>query len=145
MTNVLKKHPELEDRLISAIQLSRAADRSGENSPELVRALLEEAGECSRRIDFRRILVYRNVFRVALFAAVLVVFFSSLVYVDHRFGPAQWGARLTPIYLNRIVGGSAAWPKKIRLVVLDFPENRRFSIFFIFVHTIPKDLHKGFH
>lgn len=122
---VERHHPELEDRLISAIQLSRTDPSGTEHSPELVGALVREAEEYSRNIDFQKVLVYRDVARVATLAGLVVLFFAGLITVDHRYGPGNWGARLTPIYLNRVAGGSAAWPKKIRLHVLDFPESRQ--------------------
>ncbi|MDP6957519.1 MAG: hypothetical protein QF645_01770 [Planctomycetota bacterium] len=122
---VERQNPGLEDRLISAIQLSRSGTDGKDHSPELVKALVKEAEEYSQKIDFRSVLIYRNVVRIGTLALVLVLFFTGLVSLDYRYGSDHWGGQLTPIYLNRLVGGAAAWPKKIQLKVLDFTDGRR--------------------
>ncbi len=110
---VERRHPALEDRLISAVQLSREP-ATPRQSPELVEALVKEAGRTSAGMDFGRVVVRRRVGRRAFAAAVLAALLAT-------------GAALSPelasIYFNRLLGGSRRWPQRTRLRVLDF-ENR---------------------
>ena len=63
---VERSHPELNDRLISAIQLAREPQQvpsgsikkdSSYNSPELVSELLADAKRATESVDFNRVLV----------------------------------------------------------------------------------------
>ncbi|MBI4563603.1 MAG: hypothetical protein HY716_02790 [Planctomycetes bacterium] len=115
-------YPELRDRLISAIQLARhAEDRvedrvAGFNSPELVDALIDDAGRATQALDFNRVVVRQHVMKIATWAAVLVLALG--------IGAAA-RSDLAGIYLNRVFGGKAKWPQRTHLILLDFdPESR---------------------
>ena len=111
---VERNYPELNDRLISAIQLSRSAPPDA--SPELVSALVADAEAAVRTVDVKRVIVGRHVGRVALGAAAALAVLAGL-------------AALFPvhaaIYTKRLVGGSVKWPQRTHLEVVDFPDGRR--------------------
>jgi hypothetical protein len=123
---VERQFPELNDRLISAIQLARepmdapAHLEGGHvvsyNSPELVSALVDDAERAISSLDFSRVVVGRHVGKVLAWALVLG-------------GILGGGAAVRPdyagIYLNRIAGGSAKWPRRTTLKLLDFVDGRR--------------------
>ncbi len=132
---VERQYPELNDRLISAIQLVRepldlpagenARRESSYNSPELVEALVRDAERATASIDFGRVIVRKYVGKVAL-AGGLAAFFMLAGAV---WNPADCAA----IYLSRIVGGARKWPQRTHLRVLDFVDGRR-------VHARGEDL-----
>ncbi len=122
---VERHYPELNDRLISAIQLSREAGRPDGgrgprldvcNSPELVQVLVDDASKAASEVDFGRVIVRRHVGRVAFWAALAAAVLGG-------------GALLSPvhasIYFNRILGGAVKWPQRTHLRVLDFEQRRR--------------------
>lgn len=119
---VERRYPELNDRLISAIQLSRdpgirpGAPGGDFNSPELVRALVEDAVRAAERVDFGSILVRRRVGWRVGGAALAAVFLAAGVMVSPLYAS---------IYLSRIVGGARRWPRRTHLRVLDFVDGRR--------------------
>jgi hypothetical protein len=120
---VERHYPELNDRLISAIQLSREplvdpanARAESWNSPELVEALVRDAEEATASLDFKRVIVGSHVARTAAWgglAALAIAALSALFPV------------YSTTYLKRIVGGSAKWPQRTHLSVLDFENHRR--------------------
>jgi len=115
---VERHFPELNDRLISAIQLSREpADATSQvQSPELVAALVEDAERATSQIDFRRVIVGRHVGRIGAWAlaALLAVGAAAAARQDYAL-----------IYLRRIFGGAAKWPQRTHLTVLDFADGRK--------------------
>jgi hypothetical protein len=112
-----RRYPQLNDRLISAIQLARAKDEGGEdrvagfNSPELVRELVKDAARASDEVDFNRVVVRGHVMKIAAWAAVALFLIA---------GVAAARADLAKIYAVRMVGGSAKWPRRTTLHVVDF-------------------------
>lgn len=116
---VEREYPQLNDRLISAVQLVREPlDPEGRHaSPELVRALVAEAAELSRGIDFGRVLVRRHVLRAAAAAGAVAAVFAGL---------ALWNPQdMASIYARRMAGLDVKWPRRTHLHVLDFPDRRR--------------------
>ncbi|MHC4605311.1 MAG: hypothetical protein ACYTAF_00050 [Planctomycetota bacterium] len=114
---VERNNPQLEERLISAIQLSRETGRDeGFNSPELVRAVIEDATQASSTIDYRRMFVRRDVHQVAVKAITVLVILAALAVGFHEY---------SAIYFQRLVGMNVRWPQMIRLHVLDFGEDNR--------------------
>jgi hypothetical protein len=120
---VERHFPELNDRLISAIQLSReplgATPEGGAantNSPELVAALVADAEQATSRIDFRRVVIGKHVGKIALWAAAAVLALAGA-------GAAR--SDYAGIYFNRVFGGSTKWPQRTHLKVLDFADNRK--------------------
>lgn len=115
---VERHFPELNDRLISAIQLTREpVDATGlVQSPELVAALVEDAERATSQLDFRRVVVGRHVGRIGgwALAALLVVGGAAAARQDYA-----------SIYLQRIIGGSTKWPQRTHLTVLDFTNGRK--------------------
>lgn len=111
---VERSYPELNDRLISAIQLTR--NPGPDASPELVAALVQDAEKVSSELDFGRVVVRRNVGKVAAWAAALILV-------------AGIGAKAFPVhastYVKRLFGGAVKWPQRTHLQVLDFPDGRR--------------------
>ncbi len=119
-----RHHPELNDRLISALQLSRTSEESTEgaigfNSPELVDALVRETDDLAGRIEFRKILTMWNVGWIGAAALALIGILGGL---------GLWKPVYAGIYVARAVGFNVRWPQKIRLEVLEFGENRRMVI-----------------
>ncbi len=122
---VERHYPELKDRLISAIQLSREAPATGDtatgfNSPELVDSLVRDAAEAAGPLDFSRVLVRRHILKIALGAAAFLLVLGA---------GAAARPDLARIWADRIVGGSARWPQRTRLVVLDFDPATRSRTF----------------
>jgi hypothetical protein len=106
-----RQFPQYKDRLISVIQLSR--DPGGEkfNSPVMLDALKKETLELSGRMDFHSVLMPAGAVR---FFAVSVV--AALAIVGYGAAYPQ-NAR---IWFNRILGGSARWPKSTFITVENF-------------------------
>jgi len=74
---VERNYPELNDKLISAIQLARdpATVASGvmfTNSPELIESLVVDAEQATSQLDFHRVIVRGHVGKIAGWAALLV-------------------------------------------------------------------------
>ncbi|MFO8015205.1 MAG: DUF4175 family protein [Phycisphaerae bacterium] len=78
------RHPDLRSLLVSYVQLDEAEAARAHLSPDLVRAARRLAVEATRPIDFREIVHWRDVRRVALFCggAVLVAAALSLNWPD---------------------------------------------------------------
>jgi hypothetical protein len=112
-----RRYPQLNDRLISAIQLARAGDDSGQdrvagfNSPELVHELVRDAARASDQVDFNQVVVRGHVMKVAAWAAIALIVIAGAAYAE---------SNLAKIYATRIVGGSAKWPRRTTLEVVDF-------------------------
>ncbi len=123
---VERRYPQLNDRLISAIQLSRAKDDEGQdrvagfNSPELVSELVRDAAAASDAIDFNRVVVRGHVMKIAAWAGVALFVLA---------GAAAAKTDLAWIYARRIVGSSAKWPQRTYLHVVDFDEKTRSRTF----------------
>jgi hypothetical protein len=119
---VERHFPELNDRLISAIQLTReplgapAEAAINTNSPELVAALVADAEQATSQINFKRVIIGKHVGKIALWAGAA---FLALT------GAAVAQPHLASIYLNRIFGGSTKWPQRTHLEVLDFADNHK--------------------
>lgn len=122
---VERTYPQINDRLISAIQLSRAPSRvpdlgaheTAYNSPELVDALVDDAVKSTESLDFGRAVVGRYVGKLAFWGFTVVALLA---------GAALWNPEgYASIYFNRILGGSTKWPQRTHLHVLDFDAQRR--------------------
>jgi hypothetical protein len=115
---VERHFPELDDRLISAIQLTREpVDETGlAQSPELVAALVADAEQATAKIDFRRVIIGKHVGKIVGWAAV-----ALLVIV----GAAAAKPDYATIYANRVFGGATRWPQRTHLKVLDFTDSHK--------------------
>lgn len=115
---VERSHPELKDRLISAIQLSRPSDPAHRkfNSPELVEALVRDAADASRPLSFDAFVTHTHIRNRGVFAAGFVVALAALGF---------FFSDLSTIFLNRFLGGDARWPQQTYLTVEGFDADRR--------------------
>ena len=123
---VERQHPELNDRLISAIQLVRnpgsvptgeaALNSASYNSPELVEELVKDAENATSGVDFNRVLVWRHVGKVLGWAVLT----AGILLATGSYFRAY---SLT--YLNRIVGGAGKYPQLTHLKILDFENYKR--------------------
>jgi len=73
---VERQHPELESVLVSFVQLSGDGAQAAYASPALLRALEQEAIEATRPIDFREIISFRELRRIAMVSAGMVLVFA---------------------------------------------------------------------
>jgi hypothetical protein len=112
-------NPELNDRLISALQLSRVLENKDENdknvvSRDLIQGAIDDAVEQSRKADFNKVLRFQPVARIwGRFALAAVVV----------FGLAFWQSDLAGTFIQRMVGMDAEWPKQTQLEFVNLPEN----------------------
>jgi len=115
---VERHFPELDDRLISAIQLTREpVDETGmSQSPELVAALVADAEQATSKIDFRRVIIGKHVGKIAGWAT------AALLVIG---GAAASKPDYASIYANRVFGGGTRWPQRTHLKVLDFTDNHK--------------------
>lgn len=112
-----RHHPELNDRLISAIQLSRnAGEASHFNSPELVDALVQEADQLASTIEFKRVLMGKHVGRVGAGALAVALVFGFFAWAC----PVHAG-----IHVKRMFGSTSPWPRRVEIRVLDFEGRKR--------------------
>jgi hypothetical protein len=88
---VERKHPNLKSILVSYVQFGSAAPAGGNMSPELIQAVRRLAAIATAPLDFRQIVHWRDLARVAAFSACVVCacgalsfnwpeFFSTLFY-----------------------------------------------------------------
>ena len=103
-----RRHPELRQVLISAVQFQRAGDRLDPRSAPLVERVLERAEESAARLDAAEVTDTRE----ARDRALLGVFAVAVV-----LSFALWQPGLTRIFLNHAVLGSEPWPKRTELVL----------------------------
>jgi hypothetical protein len=105
--------PELEDRLISALQFRRRVDDPDDaESPEMMRAVIEEAGRLEAVVGAVRLTNAKRVRREALAASsalLLLVLFAAIM-------PSAFG---TWIHRNLLLK-DMDWPRATTLVVLGF-------------------------
>jgi len=121
---VERNFPELNDKLISAIQLTRdpGVTSSGAmftNSPELVEALVTDAEKATANLDFKRVIVHGHVGKLFAWAAGIVAFIVAASAASAAV--RNYGS----IYVRRLVGIKVSYPHRNHLKVLDFTNNRR--------------------
>ena len=75
---VERRHPELSSLLVSYVQLSGDAAAESIASPTLIRALQRETIEVTRPLDFREIVSFRELKRIFLLSAAVVLFFGII-------------------------------------------------------------------
>jgi len=115
---VERHFPELNDRLISAIQLTREpVDETGTlQSPELVAALVADAEQATSQIDFKRVIIGKHVGRIGMWALAALIAIGGAAVARQDYAS---------IYVNRIFGGGTKWPQRTHLTVLDFTNGRK--------------------
>ncbi len=75
---VERRHPELQSLLVSFVQFRGGVAESSNISPSLVRALRRQTIEYTQPIDFREIISYRELRRIFVLSAFVVVFFGAI-------------------------------------------------------------------
>ncbi|MFH1228622.1 MAG: DUF4175 family protein [Planctomycetota bacterium] len=109
-----RKYPELKERLLSALQLARSAAPA--QSPELVQALINEAFNGSKEINFNSIINPKRQKRLIL-TGLLLIALCGFYIISYPI--------LSGVWLNRLFGGDAKWPKRtyITVEVRNAPDN----------------------
>lgn len=95
---VERRHPELQSMLVSFVQLTGDAPETAFASPALLRVLRNQTVEITRPIDFREIISYKELKRIALLSAAVIAFFALY--------SVNWGEHLR-VLLNRMINPSA--------------------------------------
>ncbi len=95
---VERMHPELESLLVSYVQLGGEAPEAAHASPGLLRVLRRQTIETTRPIDFREIINYRELKRIAALSAAVIAFFALY--------SVNWSAHLE-VLLRRMLDPSA--------------------------------------
>lgn len=102
---VERRHPELGELLVSAVDLQRGA-LPDDCDPELVARLLARADAAAARLDLAGVLAPSAPRRLAGLGLVLTL---GLVLA------ARSSPELSGIFLDRLFGGGAAWPQRTHL------------------------------
>jgi hypothetical protein len=114
------KYPQLGDRLISALQFSRAQDVRGGCSQAMVNRMAEQANELARPLDLKQIIEKRLMMRTvggASLAAVVAVLFVLLA-------PNTAGLW----FQRNVLFAQVDWPQETYLVVKGADENGNFTV-----------------
>jgi len=93
---VEKSNPQLRDRLISALQLSRNLGKPGEerfNSPELVKVIVEDATQAVKGIPFLSILTARIPARVMVKGSFAVAAVAAYFIAINPAHAVKWAQR----------------------------------------------------
>ena len=82
---VERRHPELESLLVSYVQLAGDSPEATYASPSLLRVLRRQTFEVTRPIDFREIISYRELKRIAALSLAVIAFFGlySVNWSEH--------------------------------------------------------------
>ncbi len=108
---VERKFPQLESRLISALQFSTLSPQSSVLSPELVGRLIEEASRIARALPMDAVLNHQRVRRQSgVICGVLALLVGFTLLAPEAMG--TWFER-------NILLGDAAWKQNTYLVVLN--------------------------
>lgn len=89
---VEKGHPQLQDRLISALQFSHESAAGAGESPALVDKVIEEAGAAARSVNFLSVLRMEPVRSALLAAAALALLTGGCAFLAGRTATA-WAER----------------------------------------------------
>lgn len=106
---VERNNPELQDRLISAVQYSIAPDTAAGASPELVRKVIDEAGEAALPLRFVSALNARAAWRALAAAGAVSLVLATVAVVGSRLA-VPWARR-------NILFRDASYPKRTVLRV----------------------------
>jgi len=107
---VERARPELQGRLIAAVQLTRSPEAAPGTSAAMIDALVEEAEAFAQPVDFRRIVLTDRLQRFGMLAMfVVVVGFSGFIY----------GRAITVDLLKRVFLSNIGVPRKTRVTVVD--------------------------
>ena len=109
---VEERYPELDDRLVSSLAfLDAANDPENEDSPELMRAVIEETAGITPRIRFADVAHARIPMRWAGAAAAVVLCGATAAFAQPK---------LTDTFVQRaILLRDVSWPRRTTLSVVD--------------------------
>ena len=110
---VERQHPDLKSLLVSYVQFGEPAPGSEHMSPQLIRAVRRLAAIATAPLDFREIVNWRDLARVAVFSAAVVLaagasslnwpeFFSTLFY--RLINPAASIPYPTRTHIDEVTG-----------------------------------------
>ncbi|MCE9581647.1 MAG: hypothetical protein K8T20_03925 [Planctomycetes bacterium] len=107
---VEQQYPDLQDRLISAIQLARERGQfSNFNSPQLVDALVKDAMNEAGPLDFSPVIVPAGPLKVAAGTGAALLVALSL---------AAWQFDSVKTWAARLLSDSRQWPQQTQIVML---------------------------
>ncbi|MFW6163690.1 MAG: DUF4175 family protein [Planctomycetota bacterium] len=95
---VERRHPELESLLVSYVQLGGDSPQAAHASPSLLRVLRRQTIEVTQPIDFREIISYNELKRIAALSAAVLIFFALY--------SVNWGKHLE-VLARRLLDPSA--------------------------------------
>ncbi len=104
-----RKHPELGELLISAVEFQNPRPETDLGNPDLIQRVLRQAEEHAGSLRAQEVLDV-----VAPRKRGVLGLVSTLAIV--AFG--LWQPQLSGIFLDRLLGGSARWPQETHLSVL---------------------------
>jgi hypothetical protein len=113
---VERRFPDLNDKLISTVQLARLGPDEGFfNSPEMVEALIKETEEEVKQRKFRGVFSGGSIARFWLLALMFVVLIGGFAVADANFG------KIARLYMARFLTPFSApdWPRYNQLEVVD--------------------------
>ena len=101
-----RKHPELSSLLVSYVQFGDPAVRPQDASAELIDAMRSQALEVTRPLDFREVVDFRQLRRLVMTAALVLLLFGTMSYYksDHF-----------KTLLRRMAGVDARYPTRTRI------------------------------
>jgi hypothetical protein len=105
---VERRHPDLKSLLVSYIQFADVKADAEHMSPQLIEATRRLAVEATRPIDFREIIHWRDITRVSLFSAGVVLFCGALSLNWPEFFSTLFYRLLNP-------GASIGYPTRTHL------------------------------
>lgn len=115
---VENRHPNLRSVLVSYVQLDADAPRDDEISPVLIRALKREAVRQTEPVDFREIISYAELRRIAVFCLVVVTFFAAI--------SIEWADFFRTLAYRMIYpSASLVYPTRVKIVRMIGPDTIR--------------------
>lgn len=108
---VERRHPELQSLLVSFVQFRHGAPAAAAVSPSLLRALRQQTIEYTQPIDFREIVSYRELKRIFVLSACVVVFFAAI--------SVNWSEHLRVLALRMLnPEATVGYPTRTRITAI---------------------------
>ncbi|MFT5049022.1 MAG: hypothetical protein ACI8QZ_000411 [Chlamydiales bacterium] len=107
-----RAHPELNDVLVSAVQLTEDPSKQNEASGPLILRVVSEAETRSAQVDLKRVVAPREPRRRFALGAAAALIVGAAISTQ----PV-----LSKIFFTRLFGADVAWPQRTHLV-LEIPE-----------------------
>jgi hypothetical protein len=103
---VERAHPELDELLVSAVELSSSTRPSG--APELVAGVMREADLAAEHLDLARVFDARRP-RLRMLCGVLAIAACTLLF--------SLDTDATHVFFQRLAGGDTPWPQRTHLSI----------------------------